>query len=210
MNRARNVVGRVRRDGLVATMKGLCRALVPRSCEIFRLEKPVADATDAAHPLQSDFEALRTARAGLEGLPDEYYYDVSRNYGKCFFYIVDGKPAAILWMVRRGERDRYLKVAGNEAVIVGLYVLDEFRGRGLARDLVRQSCIQMQRKGTESIYAVIEVWNVASRRAHEANGFRKILLVRRPLLFGPRYTPSERKTESWWQVLARSLGAKRT
>ena len=178
---------RIRTEGLAATIRGLASAtLKPRCYHIYKL-MGLKSIGDADFEIQSDLEALAAARSKTQGLSSEFYRDAAGRCKLCFFACLDGNPAGILWVLDAQYRSRIIDLKPGEVELAFVHVEECFRGRGLAKALIRASCRQLLETGTHAIYAVIETNNPASQAAFTACGFQKIDTLRRPALVGRPY-----------------------
>ncbi len=202
MKRAwRNLIRRLRRDGWRGTARALWRALRPTEFGVYRLEKPAAPVLSQPFALYRGLAALAALRAGNGLLPDQFYYEGREGYRDCFLLAQDGEPVAVLWVISGRNASRYFVLGERAVELGGLYVRPQFRGRGAAKQLLWESSRELLRCGVREIYGVIESGNDPSRRAAEAVGFRKVGVIRRAFLLGPRYRTGDGRTESWGRAL---------
>lgn len=72
---------------------------------------------------------------------------------------------------------RHDYVEGTESspvgYIEGLYVLEEFRGQGIARALIRHAKDWTRNKGARELASDVELDNLTSQRFHETVGFQE-------------------------------------
>jgi ribosomal protein S18 acetylase RimI-like enzyme len=83
----------------------------------------------------------------------------------------EGQPIGVVWMTTKSP---LLLTDEGEAVIVDLYTMPAFRGRGIATALVAAACQELKEGGVRTVYATVELNNMPSRRAFERSGFTRI------------------------------------
>ena len=81
------------------------------------------------------------------------------------------------WFGERYLKRNFWPLADNEAKLVQIISLPEFRGRGIATSLINASLQDMAGKGYGKAYARIWHSNIPSIRAFERAGWRRIALV---------------------------------
>lgn len=81
------------------------------------------------------------------------------------------------WFGERYLKRNFWPLADNEAKLVQIISLPEFRGRGIAAALINASLRDMNGKGFGRAYARIWHSNTPSIRAFERAGWRRIALV---------------------------------
>ena len=211
MSRLRYQLTKVRRNGLVSTIRDLLRSLAPATLRVHRVAEKdfVGPPADSPFEVQTGVAALRKAREGFDNLPDAFYTDLRRGVKKCYFTVIDGQMAAIVWAFRGHKESRYFDLGPHDANLGTLFVLGEFRRRGLARLLMQYACRDLFRKGYRHIYTEIDDKNIASIRTQEPIGLRKIDAFRRPPVLGPRYSCEQGRPETWWEALRREIGLRR-
>lgn len=113
-------------------------------------------------------DALIRAQAGYAG-PGAYAYaclEDDRIVGLCFY-----------WYGERYLERNYWPLSDGEAKLVQIISLPEFRGRGIATTLIKNSCLDLMGKGFCRAYARIWHSNTPSIRAFGRAGWNRIALV---------------------------------
>jgi RimJ/RimL family protein N-acetyltransferase len=83
----------------------------------------------------------------------------------------ENQPIGVIWTTTKSP---LLLTAEDEAVIVDLYTVPSFRGRGVASALIMGACQQLKGHGFRTAYATVELENLPSRRAFERSGFSSV------------------------------------
>jgi GNAT superfamily N-acetyltransferase len=185
-----NTLRRIRRDGFGPTVRSAFDALRSVTFHVYRLEKPPP--TTVPFPeitIRRGQQTLRDARAARSLLPDEFYYDSKAGYQDCLIAWYQEQPAAILWLLHWPLRTPHPILSSSDAELAGLYVLHEYRGRGIARGLIAHACHIPLAERYSRLYAVIEQHNYSSQKTFSAMGFRRCGLWRRVTKWGPRWRP---------------------
>ena len=65
------------------------------------------------------------------------------------------------------------ELQGKRVKLMGLAVLQEFRKKGIARNLVREALRIMKEKGTERVYLLVAEDNTAAQNLYKSFGFTK-------------------------------------
>jgi ribosomal protein S18 acetylase RimI-like enzyme len=178
---------RLRLDGVGPTVHGLVDACSPKLWHIYKLTTPPAPAPRPAKcridSNRTHLAPLRTART----FASEYFRDDANRAKRCFFAVVEGRLAGIVWVLDARHPSRVIALGPADVELAFLFVEPEFRGAGIARALIQEACRALPEQGASGIYAIIEEHNAPSQKAFLASGFEHIAAVRRPLLFGSRY-----------------------
>ena len=177
---------RIQVDGFAPTARGVVDGFTPKVWNIYKLAGPLPERTDQV-AIDTDLERLDALRSSHPDLASEYYRDQARRATKCFFAILDGKLAGIVWILDAAHPSRVIRLGRDDVELAFLFVEPEFRGRGIARGLIREACRVLPMQGVDGIYSIIEQHNLPSQRAFLACGFQQVGAVRRPLYVGPRY-----------------------
>jgi ribosomal protein S18 acetylase RimI-like enzyme len=177
---------RLRSDGIRGTAQGIRDGFIPRNWRIYRLNPPVPEGL-AQCEIGSDLAVLHSARSCDPGLPGDFYRDAANRSKQCFYARIDNQLAGIVWIYDTDYPSRVIRLAPGEVEIAFVFVMPEFRGRGIAKDLIRAACLHLLDRGVRIIYAVIEEHNLASQAAFTGCRFEWVGFVRRALLFGKPY-----------------------
>lgn len=140
-------------------------------------------APDAGPPTGRGLE-LRDGRDALEDLVavidkrDLYRERLDRG-DRCLICYADGRPAGFVWFqdgpVHREERLGFtVRFEPAEMYCFDFYVHEEFRRRGVAREMMRGMIHHAARRlDRRRLTCIIEVHNLRSRRANERIGWRR-------------------------------------
>jgi ribosomal protein S18 acetylase RimI-like enzyme len=82
------------------------------------------------------------------------------------------------------DYNKLVKFPNDTAFIYDTYVIDEMRGKGLAKYLISEAAKFVKTKGYAKVGCHIPPWNKASINAYEEIGFRKISYIRNINLLG--------------------------
>jgi lipid II:glycine glycyltransferase (peptidoglycan interpeptide bridge formation enzyme)/RimJ/RimL family protein N-acetyltransferase len=203
----RNLWVRIRSEGLWRTLGQVKSILIPTVFGIWTREFE-------SRPLPSDGNGHIETRVGVAAiqelsrlrkqrtnLPVEFYRDVGEEVQTCAFAKLDERLAAIAWGYDSKRPGHFLRMCHGDAEIRSVYTLTEFRGRGIAKAIVREAFNWFWEHGADRIYAVIHRDNIPSIRAFESLGFVKVGELKRPALFGPRYISADHRAETWTEAL---------
>jgi len=105
----------------------------------------------------SELDALRRTCAAL---PPDFYCDLSHKFKTPCVALVDGKLAAILWIVSPEEHSRFLELKSGDVEYNYSYVLPEFRGKRLAGLLISFMINLCQQRGLKRMFAVVSATNI--------------------------------------------------
>ena len=120
----------------------------------------------------SDLTSLRNQE---EKLPVEFYCDLTHHFSTAYVAIVDGKLAAIQWLVYPGEMSRFLNLKNGDVELNYNTVLPEFRGRRLAKVLmafVIKSCTE--ELNFKRMFEVVNVNNIPQYKLMLRLGFEPV------------------------------------
>ncbi len=122
-----------------------------------------------------DESAIRRSPDAL--IREQAYYAGSGSHG--YACLADDRIVALCfyWFGERYLKRNFWPLADNEAKLVQIISLPEFRGRGIATALINASLLDMFGKGYGRAYARIWHSNTPSIRAFERAGWRRIALV---------------------------------
>jgi GNAT superfamily N-acetyltransferase len=206
----RNLRMRVQQRGVWRTVSKAIRTLVPTRFDIWErdlstepapVKKPQVQVSVGAEAV----EQLARLRQANPGLPADFYRDRVLAVQSCVIGVVDGCLAGIGWAYDHTHTGRFLRMRPGDVELRSVYSLPEYRGRGVAKAVIRGACWWLRNQGFKRIYAVIHPNNFASSRAFAAVGFRKTGQLHRPALFGPHYLAEEGRPESWSGVLRNAI-----
>jgi ribosomal protein S18 acetylase RimI-like enzyme len=178
--------------------EGACRLLrdnlfASARCLRWERELPRAghlDLSNAHTPIElhvtagsiAELEKLRATETP-GGWAEDFFCD--RTYGLRHFYLGfwNGTLAHILWFAAAGEATTVSnwRPAITELEMRNAHTQKAFRGRGIFQHVARRALREMQTLGFTTVYAHVDVGNVASQRALEQLGFvpRTEVLIRR-------------------------------
>lgn len=210
---SKNLLLRVRQRGWWPTLSEMARTLVPTPFDMWERaltnELPSLNHRSGVNTLVGAVEELARLRRGLPGLPADFFRDEIDGARGCVVAEIDGYLAGVAWGYDESCQGHFLRMGSGEVELRSVYSLPEFRRRGVARTIISEACRWFAQQGYQRMYAVIHANNVASQRAFEAAGFRKIAALRRPALFGPRYLTAARRWESWFETFRCAARARR-
>jgi GNAT superfamily N-acetyltransferase len=198
---------RLRRDGWTSTVRVCLDLLRNYQWDLFAFLQAPPQRADNSTQISRGVDLLRLHRANSGWLADEFYYDEKNPRADCFFALLKGQLAGIIWAVPGYTVRPFFVLDCSSVELTGLYVLPHFRNRGLATSLYAQAAYAMSRRGFHSVFAVIRNDNLPSQRAAHAAGFRCVAQLRRTLLFGPKFAlpgasnpPKQSAEISGWAV----------
>ena len=131
-------------------------------------------------------EELRAFRDAAGTLPVEFYCDETSGFTTPYVAFVEGRMAAILWMVFPGEGSRFLDLEDGDVEYNYSAVLPAYRGRRLAEDLLAHAVRSCQEEGRlRRMFAVVSAMNVPQYKQMMNLGFEPVealahFLTRRP------------------------------
>lgn len=148
----------------------------PYECCLYSRDLLAGDYRASAPPegvslLAGNLQRLRTWRASQGQVSFPFLRDSTDGWRFFWWALVGGDVAGIAWAATESP---LLKMAPSEFAIFSVLTLPEYRGRGIARGLVVELCKEMRERRFERAYAIIEVHNVASRKAFEHAGFHLV------------------------------------
>lgn len=97
------------------------------------------------------------------------------------------------------DHNSVIELPEKIAIIYDTYVLQEQRGKGVAKYLITQAAKFLKAKGYTKVKCHIPPWNKASIRAYEKIGFKKVSYIRYFRIFGipiRRVNPLKKKHKS--------------
>ena len=97
---------------------------------------------------------------------------------KNIFKVIFTRPMAFLQMAISSITIRGQMYEPNTIECVYFTVDPKYRGRRLGRALQKSLMDEGRKRGYKKIYASVEIWNIASLKATQANGFRIIKTFR--------------------------------
>jgi len=121
-----------------------------------------------------DLDELQNMRKQIQGLPIEFYCDITHNFTKPFVAFVDGKLAAIHWLVLSREESRFLELKENDVEINYNTVLHEYRGMGLAEQLMAVIINYCNEMGYHRMFGVVNVSNIPQYKQMLRLGFEPV------------------------------------
>jgi ribosomal protein S18 acetylase RimI-like enzyme len=140
---------------------------------------------------------IETWRRRGGDLPLQVFRDRIDRVEACMVAVIERELAAFVWIYRRGDPNRFLRLAEGEAEVNHGYVFPRYRGRRLYGALLAQACGRLKVQGYRRAYGVVPVANRAALRACREAGLQEIGQVRQWGLVRPRFreavaTPPER------------------
>jgi GNAT superfamily N-acetyltransferase len=170
---------RLLRDNLFATARCLrLKRELPRSVETETINPQPPSELQVTAGTFAALEKLR-ATAVPGGWAEDFHCD--RTYGLRHFYLGfwNGTPAHILWFAAAGEATTVSnwQPAITELEMRNAYTEKAFRGRGIFQHVARRALRELQTRGVTTVYAHVDVGNVASRRALGQLGFAPVAEV---------------------------------
>ena len=140
--------------------------------------------------------ALRTWRENRQGLSPEFFQDEIDGVDTCAVVLVKGQLAGLIWIYPPYDPSRLFRLQDGEAELNNGYVLPEYRGMGLFKDILSLACCWLRDQGCRVAYAGVHSANAPSLRAFRNVGFRDIGSVWNFLLFRPKFRGGKTRNES--------------
>ena len=134
-----------------------------------------------------ELEKLRAWRKDRHALSTEFFQDEIDGADTCLVALVAGQVAGIVWLYRSHNDSRLFALAKDEAEINSVFVLPEYRGRGLHRTLDISLCRLAKELGCDTIYGAVQAENEPSLRATRAAGFHETGEILHFMMFRPKY-----------------------
>jgi GNAT superfamily N-acetyltransferase len=182
---------KLQNEGLGQTLRQLVRFLLPASYRIyeldlalFRYEYPEFSASISAS--SNAPQNLKSMRDQVH-LPAEFYRDLTEAPLVCILACVPESVAGIAWLYDHTRPGPFLKMAPGEIVLRQLYVLEPFRGKGVATPIIREACRWCRECGFLKVYAVVRSDNPGSEAAFNKVGLKVVATLLRSTMLGRRY-----------------------
>jgi RimJ/RimL family protein N-acetyltransferase len=134
-------------------------------------------------PLTSLDPLVQSSDTELRGLAP---YAGREAFGFGAWIGADLAAACWFWVGDRYRQRNFWPLDEGEAKLVQIVTAERHRGRGLARELIRYSTVEMARIGFRRLYARVWHSNEASIRAFERAGWQYIAFVAEAHPFGSR------------------------
>ena len=157
-----------------------------------KIPDPSADARPQIKAVSEENLSLWTGG----GYSQRLLRNLMRTQNACrgYYYFAhsdDPLPCATIWVIcSPGEEVEY-KLRNCEAFIFNVYVLEPYRGKGIASVLLDAVFRDLAEHGVESCALAVRVNNLPAIRAYEKYGFEKIAEKRFFRILGssvPKYT----------------------
>lgn len=91
----------------------------------------------------------------------------------CFFVYCERAFAGLSWVYFKGEGYKHYELSSEEAAIGPIYTRGEFRGQGIAPELVSNICDYLKDRGYSRAIGIVSKRNNSSIRMFEKSGFKK-------------------------------------
>jgi ribosomal protein S18 acetylase RimI-like enzyme len=169
-------LGRARRILAQYGVAALVRAVLAygRRYEYLVYRRRVTEASASfpgSHVRRGSLVELREWRDTQAHVAGPFLADESSGWREFCWVWLEGVPAGILWTAPDSP---LLRTDAGEAVIVDLYTVPTFRGRGVASALITGACRRLRDEGIGTVFATVETRNIASQRAFERCGFEAV------------------------------------
>ena len=132
---------------------------------------------------------IRELQLDMKSYAFENYRNHFSKVKTCFLAYYKSIFAALSWVYFKEDGYKYYKVEANEAIIGPIYTRDEFRGRGVAPELVNDICRYLKSNGYDKAIGIVSTSNHPSIRMFEKSGFSNIGNFRYLKLLGLQILP---------------------
>ncbi|WP_162832179.1 aminoglycoside 6'-N-acetyltransferase [Clostridium hydrogeniformans] len=108
-----------------------------------------------------------------EGLKEEFIEKLKSEKDQIFLYRIENEFAGFIHVAIRTD---YVEGAGSSPTgfIEGIFVKEEFRDKGIARDLVKKGELWAKSKGCREIGSDVEFHNKESYNFHKKIGYTEV------------------------------------
>jgi len=191
---------RLRNDSFSSVLVELARFLLPTTYRVYELDlSSIQDISQAgAADICFGDEAARRLKSALDHrrLPIEFSRDLAENPRGCVFASTPESAVGVAWLYDHTKPGPFLAMAPGDVVLRQLYVLEQFRGKGVATAIVRAASMWCRQLGFLKMYAVVRSYNKPSEAAFKNVGFRQVAQLLRPTFRGARHVSSTRSNAS--------------
>jgi GNAT superfamily N-acetyltransferase len=126
-------------------------------------------------------------RKGRDGLSPEFFQDEIDGVDTCAVAMVNGQVAGIAWIYRFNNHSRLFQLREREAEVNSVFVLPEYRGRGLHKAMGFFICNYLWIKGYKMVYSAVHEGNEPSLRATRGYDLCEIGEIVHFLLYRPKF-----------------------
>lgn len=131
---------------------------------------------------------LKRIRINYDKLPFEFYCDETQGFQNCYVAFYEGRPAAIHWLVRPGEKSRFLNLEAGDVELNYNVVVPQFRGKRLAETLMAFIISDALKKGMKRIFGVVHVSNIPQYKPMLRLGFTPVECLTHFFVWRPKAT----------------------
>jgi len=124
--------------------------------------------------LRISLEDLESLRHEHKILPIEFYCDITHRFNTPYIALVNGKVAAIYWLVYPGEASRFLELGDGDVELNYSTILPEYRGRGLAQLLMAYIIESCKEQNLKRMFGVVNVSNIPQYKPMLRLGFEPV------------------------------------
>ncbi|MEM7432254.1 MAG: GNAT family N-acetyltransferase [Pseudomonadota bacterium] len=122
-------------------------------------------------------DELQQLRESHDNLPVEFFCDRTEGFKTPFVAFVDGKLAAIHWLVGPQEPSRFLNMQEQDVELNFNTVIPEFRGHKLAEPLMAFLLHTSKQEGKKRAFGVAHVDNIAMYKQVIRVGFEPVEII---------------------------------
>jgi len=133
-------------------------------------------------------DTLNLIRAGAKDLPIEFYCDETHGFTIPYVAEVDGEIAAIHWLVKPGEKSRFLELGAGDLEMNFNTVLPKFRDKRLAELLMAKLISSCSGGDFKRMFGVVHVSNVPQYKQMIRLGFEPVEVVTHFGMYRPKAT----------------------
>ncbi len=131
-------------------------------------------------------DELDNIRKTHDNLPVEFFCDITFGFTKPYVAYVNGRLAAIHWLVPAGEYSRFLNLVDGDVELNYTTVLPEFRGHSLSMHFLNHLLHFCRDQGYKHMFASINVSNIPQYKPMLRLGFEPVEVLTHFSLYRPK------------------------
>jgi len=131
---------------------------------------------------------LQSLRKDMPDLPMQFYCDEIYNFSTPFIAFIDGKLAAIHWVVLPGETSRFLNMKEGDVELNYNTVLPQYRGSRVAGELIMYIIKSYTDSDSKRMFGICNVLNIPIWKQAQNAGFEPVEILTHFGFYRPKAT----------------------
>ena len=124
-----------------------------------------------------DLKDLKFIRSKYNNLPSEFYSDIKYGFKTPYMAFMNDEPAAIHWLVRKGEMSRFFDLQIGDIELNYFFVVPKFRGFRLSQGITSVMLSDVYEKGYRRILTAVNINNIAQYKPFIRLGFEPVEIL---------------------------------